>query len=66
MDLKKLNNISENIRKENPIFTDKILDLLYEYFNERNEQYNGSNWELLKNDKNFNNMIQNLLTKQLR
>mgnify|MGYP001113398250 CR=1 FL=1 len=66
MDLKELNNISENIRKENPIFTDKILDLLYEYFNERNEQYNGSNWELLKNDKNFNNIIQNLLTKQLR
>lgn len=66
MDNQNLNKIVENIRKENPIFTDKLLDLLYEYFNERNEQYNERNWELLKNDKNFNNMIQNLLTKQLR
>lgn len=66
MDNQNLNKIAENIRKENPIFTDKLLDLLYEYFNERNEQYNERNWEFLKNDKNFNNMIQNLLTKQLR
>ena len=36
-----LSKISENIRKENPIFTDKLLDLLYEYFIERNIQYNG-------------------------
>ena len=60
-----LSKISENIRKENPIFTDKSLDLLYEYFIERNIQYNEKNWKLLKKDKNFNNMVQSLLTKQL-
>ncbi len=60
-----LSKISENIRKENPIFTDKLLDLLYEYFIERNIQYNEKNWKLLKKDKNFNNMVQSLLTKQL-
>lgn len=60
-----LSKISENIRKENPIFTDKLLDLLYEYFIERNIQYNEKNWKLLKKDKNFNNMVRSLLTKQL-
>lgn len=65
MDNQNLDKIAENIRKENPIFTDKLLNLLYEYFNERNKQNNERNWELLKKDKNFNNMIQNLLTKQL-
>lgn len=60
---KNLYNISKNIRKENPIFTDKILNLLYEYFDVRTKQDNEKNWKILKNDKNFNEIIQGLITK---
>lgn len=63
MDNQKLYNISENIRKENSIFTDKILDLLYEYFAIRTKQDNEKNWNILKNDKKFNEVIQGLITK---
>lgn len=31
----KLEQIKENIRTLNPIFTDELLDLLYEYYNVR-------------------------------
>lgn len=60
---KNLYNISKNIRKENPIFTDKILNLLYEYFDARTKQDNEKNWKILKNDNNFNEIIQGLITK---
>ena len=63
MDNKKLYNIYENIRKENPIFTDKILDLLYEYFDIRTKKDNEKNWNILKNNKNFNKIIKGLITK---
>ena len=55
-----LKQIKENIRTINPIFTDELLDLLYEYFKMCQNQSHDNYVQALKQDKDFTNFIQEI------
>lgn len=59
-----LDNIKRKLHTANPIFTDEVLDLLYEYMNCRKKNSISENIENLKSDYNFKNIIQSIYLDQ--
>lgn len=55
-----IEQIKEHIRTINPIFTDELLDLLYEYFKMRQNQSYDNYVQALKEDKEFVKFMQEI------
>lgn len=53
--------IKEKIRTENPIFTDELLDLLYEYFKIRCENNINDYVNSLRNNEAFSDKMKDIV-----
>lgn len=58
--MKNIDEIKKEIHTANPIFTDEVMDLLYEYFNaiESNKNNYSEMMTKMQNDEQFSRAIQ--------